>query len=123
MLSDAEWTQLTDYVSSQSQYVCGEESSYIAKALASTTGWSESVNECAVGNNFSTNNATGFSALPAGYYYDGGYSNFGDDAYFWSATEGNGSLAYSRSLTYDDANVYRGDYHKNFGFSVRCVRD
>ena len=33
--SDAEWTELTNYVSSQSQYVCGDDTNYIAKALAS----------------------------------------------------------------------------------------
>ena len=37
--SDAEWTQLTNYVSSQSEYTCGGNSSFIAKALASAEGW------------------------------------------------------------------------------------
>lgn len=63
--SDAEWTQLTNYVSSQSQYVCGSNIK-IAKALASTTGWNSSTNTCAVGNNPSSNNVTGFSAFPVG---------------------------------------------------------
>ena len=120
--SDAEWTQLTDYVSSQSRYVCGSDNTYIAKALASTTGWSSSTNTCAVGNTPSNNNATGFGAFPAGFYY-GTYDGFGGYANFWSATEDSGSDAYYRSLSYDGARVYRYPISKNYGFSVRCLRD
>ena len=120
--SDAEWTQLTDYVSSQSEYVCGNNNTYIAKALASTTGWSSSSNTCAPGNNPSANNATGFSAVPAGHY-DGYYDNFGDGADFWSATRYYSDYAYSRDLHYLHALVDRSDFDKNYGFSVRCLRD
>lgn len=119
--SDAEWTQLTDYVSSQSQYVCGNDNT-IAKALASTTGWDSSTTTCAVGNTPSGNNATGFSALPAGFY-DVICDFFGSNATFWSATEGDDNYAYYRSLGYNYALVNRGDYLKDNGFSVRCVRD
>ena len=121
--SDAEWTQLTNFVSSQSQYQCGSSSSNIAKALASTKGWNSSTNNCAVGNNSSTNNATGFSALPAGYYTYGLYDDFGYCANFWSATEYGNYDAYGRYLDCDYAYVYRNFSSKNFGFSVRCVRD
>lgn len=120
--SDAEWTQLTDYVSGQSQYVCGVSNSLIAKALASTTGWQSSSQICAVGNNPSFNNTTGFSALPAGGYF-GYYLNFGDDAYFWSATEYDYGNAYYSAFSYNDANVNRHYSNKYYGFSVRCVRD
>ncbi len=124
--SDAEWTQLTNYVSSQSQYQCGSSSSNIAKALASTTGWNSSTNNCAVGNNSSTNNATGFSALPAGDYgYGGHYAGFGYDAGFWSATGFNGRYAYLRNVNYNYADVNgngNGDV-RYCGYSVRCVRD
>ena len=120
--SDAEWIQLTNYVSRQSQYQCSGTSSNIAKALASTTGWDISSEPCAVGNIPSNNNATGFSAVPAGTYYDS-YGNFGYNAFFWSATESSSDLAYCRSLDYNGANVYRFDNNKNEGFSVRCLRD
>jgi len=50
-------------------------------------GWNNSTNTCAVGNAPSTNNATGFSALPAGSYS----SNFGANAGFWSSTQGDSS--------------------------------
>ena len=120
--SDAEWTQLTNYVSSQTQYQCNGSSENIAKALASTTGWSSSSNTCAVGNNPSANNSTVFSALPAGGYY-GGYDDFGYLGDFWSATEYNGDGAYTRGLFYDYAGVLRDYSYRLYGFSVRCLRD
>ena len=123
--SDVEWTQLTDYVSSHSQYVCGDNNNSIAKALASTTGWYSSTETCVVGNAPHSNNATGFSAFPAGYYnYFYGYNDgFGSGAYFWSATDDNGINAYGRCLLYDYAFVLRSDGDKCLGLSVRCVRD
>ena len=119
--SDAEWTQLTNYVGSQPQYQCGNNSENIAKALASTTGWNSSSNTCAVGNNPNANNATGFSVLPAGGYYS--YEDFGYYADFWSATEGSGGSVYDHYLGYGNSNMGRYYFDKYNGFSVRCVRD
>ena len=120
--SDAEWTELTNYVESQSQYVCGNNTIDIAKALASETGWNSSTYNCAVGNNPDANNATGFSARPAGYYY-GLYSHFGSYANFWSATQYYSNNAYSRSLRYSSAYVTRNSNGKLNGYSVRCIRN
>ena len=90
--SNAEWYQLHNYVSSQSDYYCNGNTANIAKALASTTGWANytesSVDQdCFPGYNPDDNNNTGFSALAAGYYekvstippYPGGYSYITDD--------------------------------------------
>ena len=121
--SDAEWTQLTDYVSSQSEYTCSGNSSYIAKALASTEGWNTSTNSCAVGNNQGSNNATGFSAVPAGYCYGSSFDNVGYDAYFWSSTQNHSNNAWFRGLYYCYAGVHRNYNGKDNGFSVRCLRD
>ena len=121
--SNAEWGQLIDYVSSQSEYVCSGNGDNIAKALAADHGWLIfNGNECTVGNDPGGNNATGFSALPAGFYH-GSYGKFGYNAYFWSATEYDDYGAYFRYLTYNYASVRRYDDGKNYGFSVRCVRD
>ena len=124
--SDAEWTVLTDYVSSQSEYTCGGDNSYIAKALASTEGWNTSSATCAVGNNQSTNNATGFSAVPAGFYGGGSgypYLNFSSGADFWSATQSDNLNAYDRSLYYIYNHVRIFNYSKSRGYSVRCLRN
>ena len=120
--SDTEWTQLTNYVSSQSQYVCGSTNTQIAKALAGDTGWTSSNNICAVGKTPSNNNVTGFSALPAGLYY-GSYDNLGKYANFWSATDYSSTNAYYLYLSYAVAPVTRGYNYKNHGYSVRCLRD
>ena len=122
--SDAEWTQLTDYVSSQSEYVCGSDNTYIAKALVSDHGWQITAdNVCAVGYDQSSNNVTGFSALPAGFYSSSGCNFSGNYAGSWSATESSSSYAYARGLDYDSATVYRGNPNKSLGYSVRCLRD
>ena len=129
--SDAEWTELENYVSSQSQYVCGGDKKCIAKALASEEGWLEFFDEkCVVTNNPSANNATGFSVRPAGYYvgYEqlfGTYGIIGFDANFWSATQDSSQNAYSygRYLRYDDSYMTRGYCCKHHGYSVRCVRN
>ena len=114
---------MTNYVSSQSQYVCGNDNTIIAKALASTTGWNSSTATCAVGNIPDDNNKTGFSALPAGGYY-GSYGSFGNSANLWSATEHhNSTYAYGRNVHYTKANVSRDKGYKSYAFSVRCLRD
>ncbi|MBO4646211.1 MAG: protein kinase [Bacteroidales bacterium] len=120
--TDEEWAQLTDYVSSQNQYVCGGDEIKIAKALASMEGWKSADESCTVGNNPSGNNATGFGALPAGDY-NGSYGFFGTDAFFWSATEDGSYVAWCRFLGYDYADVGRSSYNKGCVLSVRCVRD
>ena len=126
--SHAEWTELTNYVKSQSQYVCGSSNNAIAKALADSTGWSNSGTNCAVGNNQNENNATGFSALPAGYAITS-ISEFGRNAYFWSSTvQSSMSYAQAYSLNYSNATVqqsfsYGNGLNPNRGHSVRCLRD
>lgn len=121
--SDAEWIQLSDYVGSQTQYQCSANSAYIAKALASTSGWAIIMsNLCAVGLEPSSNNSTGFSALPAGCY-GSNLSSFGSDADFWSATQIYGNFVYYRQITYSGAYLYRNANDKSYGYSVRCLRD
>lgn len=124
--SDAEWTQLTDYVSNH--YFCGGDSLWIAKSLAATTGWNESTYEgaCRVGTAQSTNNATGFTAFPAGSYGSStGYGSFGSLACFISSTEYeyNSNYTYTRYIYYNSYIVSREHSFMSNGWSVRCVRD
>lgn len=67
-------------------------------------------------------NASGFSALPAGYGNEDDYYYVGEVACFWSATEYNSSFAYHWYLHADNVNIdsYEG---KRSGRSVRCVQD
>lgn len=119
----AEWSELTKYVQNKSDYHCGDNADYIAKALSSTRGWNLSTHACAPGNSPSENNAAGFSALPAGSW-SGVCSNFSKDAYLWSATELDGNKAYILHFNYGEAelqDLYPGS--KANGFSVRCLRN
>ena len=123
--SDAEWTQLTTYLGSQSEFVCGDNSEYVARALADTIGWiiSTKTNMCVVGFDLSANNASGFSARPAGYRY-GIFVNFGNFANFWSTTIRDISgRPYYRYLDHDVALVARNDGPFYGGMSVRCIHD
>ena len=122
--TDAEWTTLTNYVRSQPAYHCYSNSSYIAKALASTTNWNTSTSLCAPGNNLSANNATGFTALPTGCRdSDGYFYSLGNDALLWSSTGSGGSYAFSRNLYHSDLYVDRRSEYKVNGFSVHCLKD
>ncbi|MBO4504687.1 MAG: hypothetical protein J5730_07760, partial [Bacteroidales bacterium] len=118
--SDAEWTQLTDYVGSVPAYQCGSNSTYVAKALADSTGWNSYTGTCAVGNNLNQNNATGYGASPAGYY-NGIYGSGNSAAYFWSATEPFIGSAFYRYLNSTYTNMESGTRYKSDGYSVRCV--
>ena len=121
--SEAEWTQLTDYMATRPEYMSSGNRENLAKALAATWGWNSSSDPDDVGYEPSTtNNATGFSALPAGYY-DERYFNFGYGADFWSSTGVPSNYACSRNLYCSHASVDRYGPNKDNGLSVRCVRD
>lgn len=129
--SDAEWTELITYLNSQSLYHCDSTSGNIAKSLASMTDWKSSTNHCAIGNDLNANNATDFSALPAGGYFFGtpmqwdfrGNQHFGISAYFWCATEYTENYPIHRTLSYTEGHVSVSSYYSSGGFSVRCLRD
>jgi len=106
--SDAEWTQLTDYLGTR---VAG------GKLKASgTTLWDPP--------NPGANNETGFSAFPGGYRNaDGTFVSMGEDADFWSASEYNTSHAWFRNIHFNDNDVGRNKYPRQTGFAVRCVKD
>lgn len=106
--SDAEWTQLTDYLSIN---VAGG-----SLKSSGTTFWDPP--------NTGANNETGFSAFPGGYRNaDGTFVSMGEDADFWSATEYNSSHAWFRNIHFNDNDVGRNKYPRQTGFAVRCVKD
>ncbi len=65
----------------------------------------------------------GFSALPAGKYNgsDKKFLFLGNYASFWSSTEPNPGSAYNLSLI--DIIALVSSSGKNYGYSVRCLRD
>ena len=70
--------------------------------------------------------ATGFRALPAGYYNGAAqqYERMLFDTYFWATEVIHGevhSTAYK--ITYDCSEIQRTDIHSGYGISVRCVKE
>ena len=121
--SAAEWIVMQDYVGAQNDCQCGHRSDLIAKALSSTTAWESSTIYCSPGYLPMYNNASGFSALPAGYYYGGGYSVLGREAWFWSTDEVIENGAIFRNIHNDFANFQEAGISNYFGLSVRCLKD
>ncbi len=118
--SDAEWKTLEMHLGMSKSEADdegwrGTDVGYKLKE-SGTTHWSSP--------NTDATNESGFSALPGGYrYHEGPYDRMGLYTHFWSSTESSSSRAWSRSLGYIMTAVPRGNYSKQDGFSVRCVRD
>lgn len=122
--SESEWVQLTDYIGTCEQYVCGGNPQNVAKALADTMGWRPYTNTCAIGNSPADNNASGFSAPPAGKVNTlGEAANFGTYSLYWTTTEWTNETAYSHYFYYRYAVARHGLDGKDLSHSVRCVRD
>jgi uncharacterized protein (TIGR02145 family) len=120
-----DWTVLTDYVGIH--YPCNNDNTNIAKALASETGWECCWEECTPSNqNQYANNASHFSAIPAGEWYQGSFYGESDDATFWTSTESNPGSAFYwvRQIMAWESYVY-GEYAagSDQAYSVRCVYD
>src|SRR5690554_3290636 len=107
--SDAEWTELTDYLGGEG--VAGGKLKEIG-----TTHWNTP--------NTDAINETGFTALPGGYRYDNGtFSRIGGTGGWWSAAENSADDASLRYMFYNYGLVSRYVNGKELGFSVRCLRD
>ncbi len=104
---DAEWTKLSGYLG-------GDK----------VTGGKLKVASLWDGPNTGGTNESGFTAFPGGIRSrNGSFLYIGKIGCFWSSTEYDNLTAWSRILSYMDAEVYRGYDYKIFGLSVRCVRE
>ena len=123
--TDAEWTILENYLIANGYNYDGTTTgNKIAKALAATTDWNTYTGTGAPGADLTKNNSSGFTALPGGYRGgDGTFGSVGDYGYWWSSTEGNASGAWLRYLNYGNGSLFRSNYSRSYGFSVRCLRD
>jgi uncharacterized protein (TIGR02145 family) len=68
-------------------------------------------------------NTSGFSALMAGLRSSSGFFNLGGNVNFWSSTEDGVTAAGNMWLHYIASVVYANYYGKEYGFSVRCIKD
>ena len=118
--SDDEWNILEGTV--DSQYPVGDpvwngsgwRGYDVGVKLKSTTSWYSGGNGT---NDF------GFTALPGGSLSDGYFHVLTESGYFWSSSEGSSTYAWYRCLKYDNDEVFRYNYDKNHGRSVRCLHN
>ena len=122
--SMAEWDSMSNYLNAQSEYVCNF-SGNIAKAIASQSYWDSATSECTPGNDPSLNNATGFTAIPAGIYFWYGFRWSGTHACFWASTSTiiNSVLPDNLYVYWQHPDLGRPEPAKGHGLSVRCLRD
>lgn len=107
--TDEEWTALTDYLG-------GEEVAGSKLKETGTQHW-ESPNTDAT-------NETGFTALPGGYRSNGGtFYSIGSTGNWWTSSAKDEIYVWNRRMNANLSNVSRGNSNKNFGFSVRCIKD
>ncbi len=120
--TDGEWTSLIQFTVPTeivSATVYGIQSPNAGGKLKSTsTLWSTASPPSSGTDNF------GFSGLPGGYRNnDGRFFNSRDFAFFWSASEYDLNNAWYRDLDFANGLVYRLNFVKSVGASVRCLRD
>jgi len=108
--SDAEWTELSDYLGGQT--------------LAGGKLKEEGTSHWASPNTEATNES-GFTALPGGYRKGPDvFDKIGVSGEWWSATVHAGTVVYSRSLSSSSGYFFRNySYGPTIGTSVRCVKD
>ncbi len=107
--TDAEWTQLENYLGGSS--IAGGK-----LKESGTTHWRAT--------NVGATNSSGFTALPGGYRYNkGDFNTPSTNGHFWSSSASSSAGAWYRYLFYSSQNIYRLNGDRTYGFSVRCVRD
>lgn len=107
--SETEWVVLFNFLGGKT--IAGA-------ALKDTAVW-ESPNTGAT-------NSSGFTALPGGIrlYNDGSFTEVGITGDFWSSTVSDDNEVWGQNLSY--ASIYFGQVgasKKNYGYSVRCIKD
>jgi uncharacterized protein (TIGR02145 family) len=120
--SDEEWKELEMYLG-------------MSQSEADNTGWRGTdeggkLKDAGTGYwiapNTGATNESGFSALPGGcrhcdgLYYEDDINHYAE---FWTSTEYNNTSAFLRTLSWRHSTITRTAGDKQWGFSVRCVKD
>jgi uncharacterized protein (TIGR02145 family) len=120
--TDGEWTSLIQFTvptETVSAIVNGTQSPTAGGKLKSTSIlWNTATPPSPGTDNF------GFTARPGGYRGDdGSFNSIRDRAIFWSASVSSDFNAWYRLLNIYYSGVYRSNFNKSFGASVRCLKD
>ncbi|SRR5260221_8852775 len=104
--TDAEWRQTTLFLG-------GEDAA--GTKMKSPEGWTHDGNGT---------NVSGFSGLPGGSRNRfGAFDYIGHVTYWWCSTPYDSDFAWYRVIDEVPWYVYRTNYYKQNGYSVRCIRD
>ena len=132
--TDAEWTNLEEFlIANGYNYDGSSTGNKIAKAMASTTGWSNSTALGVPGNTQASNNSTNLAFESSGYRHGlyGTYTDQNQNANFWASDQStfqnpNHPLelySWVRTLKNNESDLIRYDNEAKDGFSVRFVQD
>lgn len=118
--SDAEWNDLAKFLDTSADTSANSfTQSTIAGGMLKATGtgiWQTP--------NADATNLSGFTGLPGGLrYFVGQSGNLGVAGNWWTSTEYTASYAWYRNVIHLDGGFVRFNHNKNYGLSVRCVRD
>jgi uncharacterized protein (TIGR02145 family) len=105
--SDGEFTELTDFLGGEG--VAGGK-----MKEAGYDHWNSP--------NAGATNSSGFTGLPGGASYSGGFYYNGSYGFWWSASESD-SYSWVRELDAGSDSVFRDYFYREAGLSARCVRD
>jgi uncharacterized protein (TIGR02145 family) len=107
--TDAEWTTLTTYLGGES----------VAGGKMKSTGTSLWTNP-----NTNATNESCFTGLPGGVRnINGEFNSIGSNGTWWSSSENPATNAWFRYLNYNNGNASRYNLNKDYGFSVRLIKD
>jgi len=121
--TDEEWKEMEKFIG-------------MSQLEADKTGWrgshegeklkSEGYQNWSEHQNVWGTNESGFTGLAQGcrlFNFKAGTPGFFSTGFWWSATTNANNDAYYRYLDYKTSTVFRSHCLKNYGFSVRCVKD
>jgi len=126
--TDAEWTSLENFlIANGFNYDGTTIYNRLSKSIAAKTDWTVTTDPSSLGSpgsDLSKNNSSGFSSLPGGDRNpDGTYENIKWCATWWCSVDITPGSNWVRLMGFNTSSVLRYALNKNFGASVRCVRD
>lgn len=113
--SDADWSTLMNFLGG----------AYVAGGKMKSTGTFEDGTGLWYAPNEGATNESGFTGFPGGVrgYYYGDFYNFNAQGSFWSSTQASTEKAWNRELDFGWADATRASSYKNYGLSIRCLKD
>ena len=123
--SDSEWKELEEYLGMSAEdadkinWRGSDQGNKLKVAGGNTTYWATSSDIYAIFGS----NESGFNALgSACRMFNGPWGDITHTAFWWTSTINENEACY-RGLDYNKTTVFRYYGPKNYGFSLRCVKD